>query len=155
MLCKQLGWWKFLGFQAHFVSALSQFVLAPVLWSFWLVLFGFPHPVSSVLPREALIVGGSVFLMTEIVNIFIHLSSVSGRKHKHLKFWVPTMYLYSSLGAIAAYKALYELIFKPFYWDKTAHGLSLDILDVPEVSEGSNGTGYFSAVEFQASHKRL
>ena len=38
LLYRQLGAWKFWGFQAHFViGALSQFVLAPVLWSFWLV----------------------------------------------------------------------------------------------------------------------
>ena len=31
--------------------------------------------------------------------------------------------LYTPHGAIAAYKALYELVFKPFFWDKTQHGL--------------------------------
>jgi hypothetical protein len=36
------------------------------------------------------------------------------------------MHLYFPLGAFAAYKALYELAGRPFYWDKTAHGHSLD-----------------------------
>ena len=51
LLHKQLGAWRFWGFQAHFVSALSQFLLAPFLWSFWLVLLGLPHPLDGFLPR--------------------------------------------------------------------------------------------------------
>ena len=125
VLYRQLGAWKFWGFQAHFVTALSQFVLAPFLWSFWLILFGLPHPLDSVLPREALVALGSLFLMVEVINIAIHAASVRGPAHKHLVPWVPTMHFYVPLGAIAAYKALYELVAKPFFWDKTAHGLSL------------------------------
>jgi hypothetical protein len=31
--------------------------------------------------------------------------------------------LYFPLGALAAWKAIYEVAVRPFYWDKTAHGL--------------------------------
>ncbi|WP_254703956.1 hypothetical protein [Roseovarius sp. THAF9] len=41
------------------------------------------------------------------------------------------MHFYQPLGAIAAYKALYELVLKPFFWDKTAHGLSLAVAPPP------------------------
>jgi hypothetical protein len=37
--------------------------------------------------------------------------------------WVPTLHLYYPLGAIASYKGICELARKPFYWDKTAHGI--------------------------------
>jgi hypothetical protein len=33
------------------------------------------------------------------------------------------MIAYNTLASIAAYKAVYEVLTKPFYWDKTAHGL--------------------------------
>ncbi|MDF1669986.1 MAG: glycosyltransferase [Roseovarius sp.] len=127
-LFHQLGAWKFLGFQAHFLTALSQFILAPVLWSFWLVLFGLPHPLDPLVSRSALAVIGSLFLLIEVLNIAIHTTAVSGAKHRFLMLWSPTMHFYSPLGAIAAYKALYELVFKPFYWDKTTHGLSLAVV---------------------------
>ncbi|PIV78905.1 MAG: glycosyl transferase [Rhodobacteraceae bacterium CG17_big_fil_post_rev_8_21_14_2_50_63_15] len=124
LLFRQLGARKFWGFQVHFVSALSQFFLAPFLWSFWLVLLGLPHPLDPVLPRAEMVALGRLFLMVEVLNICIHLLAVSGRKHRHLMLWVPTMHFYTPLGAVAAYKALYELVFKPFFWDKTAHGLT-------------------------------
>lgn len=151
VLYRQLGAWKFWGFQAHFVTALSQFILAPFLWSFWLVLFGLPHPLDAILPRVALVAFGSLFLVIEVINITIHLTAVSGPKHKSLMIWAPTMHFYSPLGAIAAYKALYELVGKPFFWDKTAHGVSLGVVDLPR----SHSAGDLSGIELQAGHKGL
>ena len=127
LLLRQLGWWRFVGFQAHFVTALSQFFLAPVLWSFWLVLFGLAHPLGGVVNWQVLALLGSLFLFIEVLSLGIYLIGVGGREHRHLQIWTPTMHFYSPLGAIAAYKALYELIFKPFFWDKTTHGHSLRI----------------------------
>ena len=124
-LYRQLGAWRFCGFQAHFVAALSQFLLAPFLWSFWLVLLGLPHPLDSVLPHATLLRFGQLFLAVEILNISFYMLGVSGRQHRHLLLWAPTMHLYTPLGTIAAIKALYEMIVAPFYWDKTSHGHSL------------------------------
>ena len=124
-LLRQLGVWKFLGFQAHFVTALSQFLLAPLLWSYWLVMLGLPHPIDAVLPYGWLVALGTLFLTVEAMGIAMHAAAVAGPGHRHLLPWVPTMHLYAPLGAVAAYKALYELAVKPFFWDKTAHGLSL------------------------------
>lgn len=124
LLLKQLGFWKFLGFQAHFVTALSQFLLAPVLWSFWLVLLGLPHPLDPFVSRSLMISLGTIFLVIEVINITIYASSVADPRHKHLLIWTPSMHFYTPLGAIAAYKALYELAIKPYFWDKTQHGLA-------------------------------
>jgi cellulose synthase/poly-beta-1,6-N-acetylglucosamine synthase-like glycosyltransferase len=125
LLLRQLGAWKFLGFQAHFVTALSQFLLAPLLWSFWLVLVGLPHPLDPFVSKPLMIGLGSAFLVIEVINITIYASAVADARHRHLLPWTPTMHFYTPLGAIAAYKALYELVVKPFFWDKTRHGLSL------------------------------
>ncbi|WP_104017623.1 glycosyltransferase [Roseovarius nitratireducens] len=124
-LYSQLGGWRFWGFQAHFVSSVSQVLLAPVLWSFWLLLFGLPHPLEAVVAWPLLVLLGSLFLIVEVINLSIYAQAVSGRRHRHLLGWVPTMHFYAPLAAVAAYKALYELILKPFFWDKTVHGLSI------------------------------
>ncbi len=125
LLLRQLGLWRFVGYQTHFVTALSQFLLAPVLWSFWLVLLGLPHPLDGVLPAATLTAVARLFLLVEALTITAGLIAVSGPQHRHLLFWVPTLHFYFPLGVFAAYKALYELIFAPFFWDKTTHGHSL------------------------------
>ncbi|GAB4287030.1 MAG: glycosyltransferase [Roseovarius sp.] len=124
-LWRQLGTWRFVGFQAHFVAALSSVILAPLLWSFWLVFLGLPHPLEALVPRGLMMALGALFLTVELVNLAIHATAVSGRDHRHLLAWTPTMHAYFPLGTIAAYKALYELVLRPFFWDKTRHGLSL------------------------------
>ncbi|MBZ8118206.1 glycosyltransferase [Roseovarius sp. LXJ103] len=151
LLYRQLGAWKFWGFQAHFVAALSQFMLAPFLWSFWLVLFGLPHPLDPIMPRDVLLAFGRLFLAVEVLNIGIHLMAVSGRFHRHLMPWVPTTHLYTPLGTIAAYKALYELIFAPFFWDKTSHGHSLAHVGKSALKGGFD----LARVQLEARHKRF
>ena len=126
-LWRELGPWQFLGFQAYIISALSQVVLAPVLWTFWLLLFGLPHPLEPLVAHSLLVGLGSAFLVIEVVNLVIYASAVTAPRHRHLLPWTPSMHFYNPLGAIAAYKALYELVLNPYFWDKTRHGLSLAV----------------------------
>ena len=149
LLHAQLGPWRFWGFQAHFVSALSQVVLAPLLWSFWLIFFGLPHPLDQVIPHAVLMGCAGLFLAVEMMGATMNATAVAGRRHRHLLPWVATMPLYWPLGSIAAYKALYELIAKPFFWDKTCHGLSLAVAppparrDVPALADRSDDAAKF------------
>ena len=96
-----------------------------MLWSFWLVLFGLPHPLDGMLSPPMLTAIAKLFLTVEVLTVATGLLAVSGPAHRHLLFWVPTLQFYFPLGVLAAYKALFELIFAPFYWDKTTHGHSL------------------------------
>jgi hypothetical protein len=121
-LWRDLGAWRFFGFQAFFLGTLGQFLLAPVLWSFWLVLLGFGHPVTGMVPQGVVIAGATVLAASEILGICIGLAAVSRPGRRHLMIYVPTMMFYFPLGVIAAYKALGEVLFGPFFWDKTQHG---------------------------------
>ena len=150
MLCRQMGLWKFIGMQTHFITALSQFFLAPFLWSFWLILLGLPHPLVGVVDPFWLRTAAYLFLTVEAIGLVAALIAVSGPAHRHLAFWVPSLHFYFPLGVIAAYKALYELIFAPFYWDKTQHGVSLDHQPQTSVEAFQR-----SGVKLQARHKRL
>lgn len=151
LLLKQLGPWRFLGFQVHFVTALSQVILAPVLWSFWLVLFGFAHPLETFISRDLLMALGLAFLAIELINALINATASARPGLRHLFVWVPTMHFYYPLGAIAAYKALYELVIKPYYWDKTQHGLSLGHLNKRQGAHATSGPG----VKLQPGHESL
>ncbi|NSX54690.1 glycosyltransferase [Parasulfitobacter algicola] len=122
-LWRDLGFKRFLGFQILFLGALSQYALAPVLWSFWLIPMGLSHPMQNVLSGGMLLTLVVIFALTEVVNILLGIWAVRQTKHRGLMGWVPTLHLYFPLGATAAYKGLLEMVTKPFYWDKTAHGL--------------------------------
>ena len=123
-MLRDLGWKKFLGVQTMLRATFSQFACAPLLWSFWLTLFGTPHPVSQTLGTTVLWSMVCVFIAAGLINFTISTYEVSGKKHRHLVGWVITMPLYFPMGALAAYKALYECIRKPHYWDKTQHGIT-------------------------------
>ncbi|MFY2826188.1 glycosyltransferase [Ruegeria sp. MALMAid1280] len=121
-LLSDLGPWRFLGLQAFFLGTVGQFVLAPVLWLFWLTTFGLPSPLDPILSGAGLTALFGLFLLAEAVNTLVGVIAVSARERRFLLAWVPTMPLYFPLGVLAAYKALWELLLDPFFWDKTQHG---------------------------------
>ncbi len=122
-LWRDLGPKRFFGVQILILGALSQYLLAPVLWSCWLILFGYWHPIAELMSPglEKLLL--FAFVMTELINITVGVWAVRGTEHRHLIPWVPTLHVYFPLGALAGWKAIYEVIAKPFYWDKTVHGV--------------------------------
>ena len=109
-LLKDLGWKRFLGVQTMFLATFSQFACAPLLWSFWLTLIGVTHPVERTLGSAVLWGMVAVFILSELINLTISALAVSGKPHRHLMGWVLTLPLYYPMGALAAYKGLFECI---------------------------------------------
>lgn len=126
-LWRDLGARRFIALQVQLFAAVSLYLLAPLLWSFWLLSLGLPHPLratlSGLVDGHAITVLFALFMVSEALNIAIGLWAVRGRRHRHLLPWVPTMHLYFPLGCLAAWKAIYEVVARPFYWDKTQHGV--------------------------------
>ncbi|MGJ8612487.1 MAG: glycosyl transferase, partial [Octadecabacter sp.] len=115
--------WRFFGVQMLFAGTISQFLLAPLLWSFWLMIFGVPHPLDGVLPREVALTFAAIFLLSEIIGVTVSAIAVTSAGKPDLIKWTPTLHLYFPLAALAAYKGVIELATKPFYWEKTSHGI--------------------------------
>ncbi|MEM9785526.1 MAG: glycosyltransferase [Pseudomonadota bacterium] len=120
-----LGGWRFFGLQLLFLGTLSQFVLAPILWSFWLLPLGFDHPLSTFMAPWAFWTLAGLFVTSELVGFVAATLGVRKAQKPWLIKWALTLQVYFPLGALAAYKGLWELASKPFYWDKTAHGVLL------------------------------
>ncbi len=121
-LLGELGALRFLGVQILLLGTLCQFLLAPFLWSFWLIVFGFAHPIRDVVPWQAIVAMGILFFATEAVTLLTAAAAVARPSHRWLIKWVPLMHLYFPLAAIASWKGFAEMLFRPYYWDKTAHG---------------------------------
>lgn len=123
LLWRQLGAWRFFGVQVMYLGTLVQFLLAPILWTFWLMLFGFGHPVSEALPKGVLVAVAVIFLLAELASFSVNVAGLRLPRHRFLRLWALTLHAYFPLAAVAAWKGCWELVVSPFYWDKTAHGL--------------------------------
>ncbi len=56
--------------------------------------------------------------------VTLNVMGVIVRKKRHLLFSALTAPFYWMLMSLASYRAFYQLIFAPSYWDKTEHGIS-------------------------------
>lgn len=121
-LWRELGARKFWGVQIVFLGTLTHLILAPVLWSYWLVAFGLPHPLASVMPAWMIWAMFFTFMAAEGVNIAVGIIAVSTPGRRFLRWWVPTLHVYFPLASLAALKGLGEIVRRPFFWDKTQHG---------------------------------
>ncbi len=133
-LLADLGWMRFIGLQTMLLATVSQFLLAPLLWSFWIAVAGFAHPVETTLGPVALWSMVVVFILSSTLNLGLSLLATSGKEHRHLMWWVFTTPFYFPLGALAAIKGLHEFVVSPFFWDKTEHGVT------PEPETAAPGT---------------
>ncbi len=134
-LWRDLGAWRFFGVQMLFAGTITQFLLAPLLWSFWLMLFGLPHPLDDVLPQGVMLAFAAIFLLSEVIGVTVSAIAVTSAKKRDLIKWTPTLHLYFPLAALAAYKGLFELATKPFYWEKTSHGIFEPTLPDPSSTD--------------------
>lgn len=123
LLWRQLGPKRFIGVQVLVLGSVLQSLLAPLLWSFWLVPFGVAHPMVSALSPAAFIALYLTFFAVTGLTFAFDIAALRRTDHRLSPLWVPTLILYHPLATLAAYKALWELLTKPFYWDKTSHGL--------------------------------
>ena len=48
------------GVQLLFAGTLSQFLLAPLLWTFWLAFLALPHPLTGFMPNWAFYTLGGI-----------------------------------------------------------------------------------------------
>ena len=123
-LYADLGCARFLGVQTMLLATFIQFAFAPLLWSFWVMLFGLTHPIETTLGTVTVWAMIVLFIFCGIVNLCISILAVSGKSHRHLLGWVLTMLFYFPMGAVAAFKGLHECVVRPFFWDKTQHGVT-------------------------------
>ena len=122
LLWRQLGPRGFLGFQVLFLGSLSQALLAPLMWSMFALQLGLGHPVASVLNHGVIVAIAVLFAVAEALNVVLGIVGLRRSGQDLSAAWVPTLILYFPLQAFAAYKALWEVLRCPFYWDKTSHG---------------------------------
>ena len=132
-LLRDLGWRGFLGYQLIFLGAQSQVLMAPVMWSYWLLLLGLPHPVGEILSSSAIQLLVGVMVTSELLVMATAARGLSLTRHKRLARWLPALHFYHPLGAVAGWISVYEAATRPFYWAKTSHG-HFDHIPAPQAA---------------------
>jgi len=125
-LWRELGPWRYLGFQVLFLATLASFFLAPVFWwTLATVIFGWHNPVFALMSPAMSTTLTAFFFAAELATLSVFAIAALKRKgiSRPALPWIITLPVYFLFGTIAAYKGLIELVFKPFYWDKTEHGM--------------------------------
>jgi cellulose synthase/poly-beta-1,6-N-acetylglucosamine synthase-like glycosyltransferase len=130
-----LGPRGFAGFQVMFLATLLQALTAPVLWSWWLVAFGLPHPLAGVIGWAGIVAVTGLLVLSEAVNLTLAALALRRTGRRWMLPWVLTLNFYYMLSTIAALKALAEMLHRPFFWDKTDHGMTDPDGAPPELAE--------------------
>lgn len=121
-LFRDLGPVGFFSFHIILLGGLNSFLAAPIFWVLWLAHFSAPVVLFDAVPTFLWWVFTFIMIVGQIVMLSAMLIATS---HRHLRHSIPYIFalpLYWPLGMLASYKALAEIFFAPFYWDKTFHG---------------------------------
>ncbi|MBB3605028.1 cellulose synthase/poly-beta-1,6-N-acetylglucosamine synthase-like glycosyltransferase [Mycolicibacterium sp. BK556] len=96
-----------------------------LLWSTMAVwIIGRPHAVTLMFPPLTYYLCLVLFMLAAPMSLFVGLIAVVAMGKPQL-WWAALLAPgYWVLQSIAAFKAVYQLFFRPFYWEKTVHGLS-------------------------------
>lgn len=130
-LWRDLGTAGFLGFQVVFLASLTQALTAPVLWSWWLIAFQLPHPLTGVIGPLGIVVVTALLVLAETINLTLAVLALRRTGRNWLLPWIVTLNPYYMFASLAAAKALVEMLRRPFFWDKTEHGVTGPDEDLP------------------------
>jgi len=124
-LFRSLGPAGFFGFQFFVGGAVLTVLMNPLFWGlFVLWLFTYTTALDPLFPPLLLYVGLFNQLAGNAAFTYMMLISPVERGWINLAPWGLTSIFYWMLMSVAGYKALFQLIVNPFYWEKTQHGLS-------------------------------
>lgn len=136
-LVRKIGWKAFGGFLLFIGSTPIVFLVNPLLWLLFVLWLSSRAEFFSVLvPGPLLFLAFSNLLLGNFMAIYVCVLAVFKRRNYGLAPYALLNPLYWFMHAVAAYKALWQLIFKPFYWEKTTHGLSKVKAVLPNANVG-------------------
>lgn len=124
-LLRQVGLRQSFGFALLIAGTPLCFLAAPLLWT----MFGIwaitgTEAFDLFFPASALYISIANLLWGNAMAIYLNMLAVFRRKNYGLVPFALLNPFYWLLHSVAAFKALWQLFTKPFYWEKTHHGIS-------------------------------
>jgi hypothetical protein len=123
-LIRRIGWGGFFGFNFFIGGTAFTFLLYPILLLFFALYMIFSFKVRQWFPDWVLYISTFNFIAGNVMMVYVNMMAVFKRRYYELIMFSILNPLYWLMHSAAAYKGLWQLIYKPFYWEKTNHGLS-------------------------------
>lgn len=124
-LVREAGLVPTLGFAALVGGTPLSFLFAPPLYAIFVVSLLLPASVlGELFPGWVLYASVFNLLVGNALMIYVSMMGAFRRRRYSLVLWALLNPVYWLMHSIASYKALWQLITRPHYWEKTTHGLS-------------------------------
>ncbi len=119
----------FLWMQFIVGSRVGMLFINPFMWLLLTIYLLFQSDVGTayhiLFPRVVLYLSAASLIFGNFFFLYTYLVGCIRRKQYSLMKWTFLIPLYWMLMSVAASIALFQLIFKPHYWEKTQHGFHL------------------------------
>jgi len=121
-LWRDLGPRGFIAFNMLFLGSVGQAAMFPVFVLLWGVSLGLADPLPHGLPDWSGTIMIGLGLLSEAVRLTLAVIGLRDRSQRSPAALVLLPHLVQPLASLAAYRAFWELLRRPFHWDKTQHG---------------------------------
>jgi cellulose synthase/poly-beta-1,6-N-acetylglucosamine synthase-like glycosyltransferase len=125
-LLRALGLRRFLAFQLVVGGTFMTFLLNPFYWgltTLWAL--SEAGVINQIFPGVVYYAGGFALFVGNFLFAYLTAAGAAHRGYDTLVKYALLAPLYWALMSIGAWKGLIQLFRKPFYWEKTHHGLHL------------------------------
>ncbi len=141
--------YELFSFQVVVGSGVAVLFINPLMWALLAVYIVFGPSVvgfyHTLFPGPVLYLGAFCLICGNFFYIYLYLLACMKRRQYHLLLSTLFIPCYWFLISIAGFYALFELVVKPHYWQKTVHGLHLKGGNqVAHVSTSETGTATIS-----------
>ncbi|MCZ6679485.1 MAG: glycosyltransferase [Candidatus Poribacteria bacterium] len=124
-LFRDIGFWNVLHFHVLIGAGPLLCLINPVFWGmFWIHLATGSAFVERLFPTPSLYVGVFSLIVGNFAFVWLSMVGALIRKEYDLVKYALLMPLSWGLMSVAAWKALFQLIRVPHFWEKTNHGLT-------------------------------
>ena len=124
VLRREIGWRGVAGLNLFIGGTPLLALINPVMWGLTLVWFlGHPHVIKELFPAPISYVALFTWVVGNIAVVYAGLVSI--REVRREELWASALIVpvYWVMMALAATKAMVQLVRNPSFWEKTTHGL--------------------------------
>ncbi len=137
LLYRELGPRAFIAFHLFFGAQTLCLIINPVYWAITTLWFlTRMHVIELAFPSVIADIGLAGFFIGNAAFVLSTMVGCLGRRNYDDVKWTLLVPFYWLLMSVAAWKGMVQLVFKPYYWEKTVHGFTM-FTPQPRISDSN------------------